>query len=534
MRFVDALNVLSKSSSFAVSTESDRDKDLSRIKSDLYVAMPIEEDLLSLLDKVNENSKKVIFVCGSSGDGKSELLLRAKKKFEKPYIKFHLDATHSFEPHDTAIVTLDRIFREFEEGNHSLIIGINIGMLGNYAEEAYSPELRQKLKNYLENQEASEECDFINFENYPKFEITKNGYESKFVTRILQRVTSPTSELFQLFEQDELEGLNGPDYLKFVNYKLLCNEQIQQVLVELLLKIRLFRNQFITARTLLDLIYELVTGKDYLFNNLFNCNDNEILEKAIDFDPSRSRTKTIDRFVIAYELNSLPEEFHLFCDQLLSEFRIKGLNSSSPYIRLFYALKYMNLGNDFHKIFEEDFSEDLLLNYLNIYRHHKYYDISYSKQVLKNFYNKELFSALRSYINKKAPYLKDDQFLIAEYDTCQVISHLKLTPDFTKIESEQQRKGSGSFDVYIRIKNFSDDEEDPRDSFTLDINLYELLNRLKSGYRPNKNDRSVVVVLNEIVNRLLNYANKSSRINFKTEASEIKFILEDECIEVGD
>lgn len=532
MRFIDALNVLSKSSSFAVSTESDRDEDLSKIKSDLYVEMPIEEDFFSLLDKINENSKKVIFLCGSSGDGKSELMLRAKQKFTQSYVHFHLDATHSFEPHDNAIQTLNKIFSAFERGNHSLVIGINIGMLGNYAEEADNFEVRKKLKKYLELKEVSHDFNFINFEDYPKFEITKDGYKSEFISRILQRITSPSSELYKLFLKDELEGLNGKDYLKFINYRLLCDEKVQKVIVELLLKIRLFRNQFITARTFLDLIYELVTKNDYLFNNLFTCNENEILEKAIEFDPSRLRTKTIDRFVIGYELNSLPKDFEIFNQKLKSDLMILPLNNSNSYIRLFYLLKFIDIGNNYHKIFTEDFTENLLLNYLEVYRHHTYFDKVNSRPVLRNFYNKEFLNAIRGYINKKAPYLEDDQFLIAEYGDYKVISHLKLTPDFKAIES-QPKKGKGFFDVYIQIKDFSELEDDPIVKFSVDINLYELLSRLRAGYRPNKNDRSVVVVLNEMVNRLLNFANKSNQISFRSSSTEVKFIREDNCIEVG-
>lgn len=533
MQFVEALSVLSKSSSFAVSTESDRDLELSKIKSDLYVAMPIEEDFLSLLSQINSDSKKVIFLCGSSGDGKSELMLRAKQKFTQPYIHFHLDATHSFEPHDNAIVTLDRVFREFEIGNHSLVIGINIGMLGNYAEEAELPSIKEKIKKYLELKEKSDDFNFINFEDYPKFEITEDGYKSEFITRILTRITSPTSKLYELFLKEESEGLNSVDHLKFINYKLLCSEHVQKVLVELLLKIRLFRNQFITARTFLDLIYELITKKDYLFNNLFSCNENEILEKAIEFDPCRLRTKTIDRFVIAYELNSLLQDFDAFQQALTTELMIKKLSDSNSYIRLFYILKFLELGNNYHKKFTDDFTENLLLGYLEVYKHHIYYDAVKSRSVLRNFYNKELLNAIRGYINKKAPYLEDDQFLIAEYGDYKVISQLKLSPDFSAIEKKQSKKGKGYFNVYIRIKDYSENESDPTVEFSVDLNLFELLSRLKAGYRPNKNDRSVVVVLNEIVNRLLNFANKSNQINFKSSFNEIKFIREDDCIEVG-
>lgn len=266
MFFVNALTILSKSSSFAVSTESDCDLELSKIKHDLYVEMPIETAFFSLLEKISPDSKQVIFLCGSSGDGKSELMLKAKQRFAQPYIDFHLDATHSFEPHSNAIVTLDRLFDAFEHGNHSLVIVINIGMLGNYAEDAAKLSIRTKLKKYLEQKENSDNFKFINFEDYPKFEITEKGYISEFITKIFNKITSPSSIIYELYQRDKLQGLASPDHHKFVNYEMLCNEKIQEVLVELFLKIRLFRNQFITARTFLDLIYELITKKDYLFN----------------------------------------------------------------------------------------------------------------------------------------------------------------------------------------------------------------------------------------------------------------------------
>lgn len=533
MNFIDAIGVLSKSSSYAVSTESDLDADLSAIKSDLYVVMPIEEHLFELLESIKEDSKKVIFLCGSSGDGKSELLLRAREKFNRPYIKFHLDATHSFEPHTNAIVTLDRVFEEFEQNNHSLVIGINIGMLGNYAEDAEQSSIKTKLKKYLELKEDSNNFKFINFEDYPKFEITENGYSSEFITKILNRITSPDSNIYELYQKDKIKGLVGSDNYKFINYRMLCNKKIQEVLVELLLKIRLFRNQFITARTFLDLIYELITKKDYLFNNLFNCHENEILEKAIEFDPSRLRTKSIDRFVISYELNSLPDEFKDYKDFLASELMIKDLSDSGSYIRLFYILKFLDLGNNYHKKFSDDFTEKLLMNYMEVYRHHTYYDAVKSRSILRNFYNKELVNAIRGYINKKAPYLDDDQFLIAEYGSYKVISHLKLSPDFLEIEKNKSQKGKGHFTAYIRIKDSSDDQSDPILKLNIDINLYELLSRLRAGYRPNKNDRSVVVVLNEIVNRLLSFANQSDQLNFQSDSRQIRFIREDECIEIG-
>lgn len=527
MQFVQAISVLSKSSSFAVSTESDRDNELSRIKSDLYVAMPIEKDLLALLESIDQNTKKVIFLCGSSGDGKSELLLRAKQKYHTPYIKFHLDATHSFAPHDSAIDTLNKIFNEFEQGNHSLVIGINIGMLGNYAEEADSLKLRKILKDYLVKGEKTLHYDFINFEDYPKFKITNDGYEAEFTSNLLAKVTDPSSLLYQLFlEYKKNNYLDKSEKILCTNYQLLCDKKIQKVIVELLFKTRLFQNQFITARNFLDFIYEIISGKGYLFDNLFSHSDNEIIENLKKFDPALLRTKSIDRFIIEFELKNFSLEFKEIKKYVEESLTIEHLDNAISYIRLFYILRLSALDDEYLNEFKEDFEDQLFNKYLDVYRLHKFYDVNTSKSFLKEFYSKDLVTALRSYINRKSPYLENDEYLIAEFSTSQIISKLKVNPDFIEIGNNAKQQPCTNFNAFLKIGNLKLD-------LLVDINLFELLYKLKCGYRPSKSDRSVVVKLNIIINKILQLANTSNFLSIKKDNVTLKLTLsEDNEIEV--
>jgi len=532
MNFIDAISVLSKSSSYAVSTESDLDAALSSIKSDLYVVMPIEEHLFGLLASIREGSKKVIFLCGSSGDGKSELLLRAREKFNQPYIKFHLDATHSFAPHDSAVDTLNKLFDEYEVGHHSLIIAINIGMLGNYAAAAENKNIGCILKKYLEKKQVSDGYEFLSFEDYPKFEITKDGYNAEFVSKIFKKITNSESLLFRVYSESKDAGLKSPEKRIFINYNLLCCNEIQKVIIDLLLKVRLFRNQFITTRTFLDLIYELVTGDGYIFDNLFSLKNNEILEKLREFDPVFLKTKLIDRFLISYQLKEINEKFENFKKEIFEKFNLEDLDNSHSYIRLFYFLKFYDLNHSFHKDFEEDFSEELLKDFLDIYRYHKFLEIDNSLiKKLRDYYNNDLLASLRNYINKKSPYLSADQYLIREYGSYQVIANLKFSADLSALKQNITSISGSSFYVFLKVKDCGEID------FPVDINLFELLMKLKSGYRPNKNDRSVVILLNEIVNRILTLGNKSKELTFKnTEKESIKemtFTFEDDYIEVS-
>ncbi|WP_068740388.1 DNA phosphorothioation-dependent restriction protein DptF, partial [Oleiphilus sp. HI0117] len=76
------------------------------------------------------------------------------------------------------------------------------------------------------------------------------------------------------------------------------DSRIQKVVIELLLSARIRKDQFITTRMLLDFIYCILTGPGYLFDNLFNGGDNELLGALAEFDPSLIRNRQLDLFVL--------------------------------------------------------------------------------------------------------------------------------------------------------------------------------------------------------------------------------------------
>ena len=97
MDFEELIETLSKGSANAVTTLGSNVAELNAIKEYLYVETPVEQALRGELDR-NLKTPRVIFVCGSSGDGKSELFRRIHSNYAKK-VRFHLDATHSFDPH---------------------------------------------------------------------------------------------------------------------------------------------------------------------------------------------------------------------------------------------------------------------------------------------------------------------------------------------------------------------------------------------------------------------------------------------------
>ena len=120
---------LSKSSPYAVATPKS-EKDIKDIFDYLHIETDIEKEYVNTLERLTD--KKVIFLCGSSGDGKSAIITRSQKRFEDSY-EFHLDATHSFNPSESAFERLDKVFDKYKQSKKSLVIGINIGILINYS-----------------------------------------------------------------------------------------------------------------------------------------------------------------------------------------------------------------------------------------------------------------------------------------------------------------------------------------------------------------------------------------------------------------
>ena len=65
----------------------------------------------------------------------------------------------------------------------------------------------------------------------------------------------------------------------------------------------------------------------------------------------------------------------------------------------------------------------------------------------------------------------------------------------------------------------------------VNINLFELLDRINAGYRPSKNDRSAVILLNEVASKIALIARESSELLISAESAQYKFSLDDDYIE---
>ena len=518
----NALSVLAKSSSFSVTTVTYRQKDeFDQLKEQLFVKQEIETELQRYLEIAKPG--EIIFLCGSSGDGKSEILTRCQSNLRyQQRFNFHLDATHSFAPRQSAIDALNDLFSNHHQYSSPLLIGINTGMLANFAREGAECHLaiRTAIDSFLSaDQEESRpyrsgHCSFFDFEHYPKFQFNEKKQYSSFIKTLLDNLTrNDDSNLFQfIFRHDETVN---PELKEVANYKLLCLPGVQDVLITQLFKARLIKDQFVTTRTLLDFLHHLLMGPGYLFDNLFTGAENDLIKKVSDFDPARLHTYEIDQFILRYELGLVDPELDDFLAALAPlhiRFDRQCVNpgDAASLIRLFWLLQDESLGNNYHQKFSVFFNESLFEHYSEIWHLHKNYIAdSEQKKALNRFYTSELIAGIQRYANRKAPELsmQKEEFFLGEYGGVKITAPVELKPDWEAIRNKNTAHPTG-FDVHLKVGQNS------LLPVRIGLNLFELLNKLNNGYRPNKYDKNAIVLLDEIVDLITEQAKSSSEIKF--------------------
>ncbi|MBD9362278.1 DNA phosphorothioation-dependent restriction protein DptF [Methylomonas sp. EbB] len=350
------INKLSKSSPNAVFTQANDHTSLDTIDQYLYVETKIERDYRKILEEFS-GSKRVIFLCGSSGDGKSAIIGRNQQQFKKIY-DFHIDATHSFKPNQSAVDALNDRFFSFKQGSKPLVVGINIGILLNFAREGSDDheDIRQAIRDYITNSTSSDSVMFINFEDYSKFEMKHDNITSSFIHQLFDKVTAPddSNPFYKAFQDDQQSGALD---IEHQNFQLLRFEAVKKSIVELLVTVHLKYDQFLTTRSLLDFLYTLLAGPKLLVHSLFEDCSNAIVENIRKEDPCLLRTAKLDTFILESKINKTDQALNAFIDDFNGQFSQPILSLDDPHllVRIFYLLEMIPVGLTIINIFKKSF-----------------------------------------------------------------------------------------------------------------------------------------------------------------------------------
>jgi DNA phosphorothioation-dependent restriction protein DptF len=526
--FRDALSVLSKSSPFSVAAMSTRTPDdFDALKNWLYIQQDIEKDLRARLAQAKPGD--MLFLCGSSGDGKSEILTRAYHEYEGK-VTFHLDATHSFQPNQSAIEALDERFRTAIAEQKILVVGINIGMIGNYAQEGH-PDLRpvrEAMRAFLENEEPDAPYYFFNFEDYPKFRIENGVAVAPFAKNIMRRLTEPSAKnpFYAAFTREDVR--HGEPRL-YANFRLLMLEGVQDAIIANIAKARLAKDQFVTARGLLDLLHHVLTAPGYLFDNLFVGGDNELATRIAAFDPALLRTRELDQLVLRYELGLSEPEREAFLAELATwniRFDTAHQPEAASLIRLLAILQREPVGNNYHHQFAKEFADQVMVEYAEVWKMHAQFDGSNeAKTALLRLYRRVLTAGIFRYANRHAAELRTDEILLSEFHGVKVAGLADLRPDYATLQQLAPKTPIAHFNVALKV---GDKALKP---MPFNINLFGLLVRLNEGYRPNKYDKNAIVLLDELVEQIKALVKRDNRLKLYRQQQHISLRYEDGTID---
>ncbi|MDE9444772.1 DNA phosphorothioation-dependent restriction protein DptF [Xenorhabdus bovienii] len=526
------LNILSKSSPYAVSTlrKSDDDDDyVLRIKKYLYIQSDIEHDFSNAL-ACSKNSE-IFYLCGSSGDGKSEILTRCYRKYNQEII-FHLDATHSYSQHSSAVDCLNNLFSKYKCEQFKLAIGINIGMMQKFIRFGSSEheDIKENMRSFFYNRHVkgyvNEKSHFYDFECYPRIVLDNRKIKSSFVSEFITRLTA--QKLDNPFWSAYIENKKNNEQL-YKNYKFLSIPNVQKKLVELFCLIRLYEEQFLIPRTFADFIFNILTldNKKTLADNVFTLFDNELSKKMINFDPAKKRNEFLDNFVVEYYIGMLDNNLKSDIEDLRNNFGCG--DGVSTIIRQAFLLH----GNDKYKFLQKSVSEGYANNVLDIYL--RLHDITFKIDINSNdedwydeFVEDIVAKSLFMFANRNAISLGNEYLSMRDMgDGVYVGVKTSITANYDLLEKNKMHS-IDFIPIYLNVN------DTPLAEFKLDIKLLDFMINIIDGYKPNMQNKGIVIKLEELLNSILYASSEAKDLMIVTkEKTEIvseksrKYIVEE-------
>lgn len=558
---IDELKKLKESSKEAVENITS----FSEFKNYMHVKRNVQDELFNIIDKSSKsNSSKLILVCGGVGDGKSHIISYFKNNYPDIMLEFeiHNDATESFEPGKTSIDTLNDVLKDFNDENilHSnkkLILAINLGALSNFIDSKYQDKFK-KLKKYVEDKKIldvdisdnsyKEESNFqfINFSDYHIYSLTEEKAKSQYVEDIINKIVQDDER--NIFKNSYKSNCKNCDInykcpIK-INYEMLMKESVKEKLIDVLIECVVKDKLIVSTRSLLNFIYDFIVNteldnknndelKQYI--DKINCDDfikcifvsnlfdhkelSQILHSLSKIDPINSISEDLDNIII--KLNITEDIAGVFNSYL----NIDGNN----YLELLMS-KNDVIEDEKIKLktkTEQNYLIDSLINMfirLNIFipRENINLDDKIYVEYMKNLYYwnigerkklANLYNNVKVAIYNWNGETSDGRINISvgkNQMRYKISQKLNLLADLSNIKansSEELLKFNPSL-----IIGYKSEDKGTNYKIDIDFNLYELLMRIKDGYRPNKNDKYNYINFVEFINKIQKLGSQNKEI----------------------
>lgn len=558
---INDLKRLKESSKEAVENLSS----FSDFKSYMHVKRDVESELYSIIEKSSQSNRgELILVCGGVGDGKSHLISYFRNKYPDMMDKFnmHNDATESFEPGKTSIDTLNDVLDSFSDENidttsEKFILAINLGALSNFIDSRYGERFK-KLKSYVEekgildisisdssyNEQSS--IQFINFSDYHIYSLNDGVARSKYLEDIIKNITQEHKH--NVFKNSYKNNciscsVNYKCPIK-ANYEMLMKESVRESLISIVIESVVKDKLIVSTRSLLNFIY------DFLVNTILdNKNDKELIEyigkinceefidciftsnlydhKELSYilasiskiDPINAKSESLDNVII--KLNTTDDMTNVFNEYI-------EINNDS------YLSTILNKNEEIQNVMNRQKNKcdkekiqnkliDMFIR-LNLFISKKDLDLKDTIYVdyMKNVYyfnkgEKKNLSSLYKNV-KEASYRwngdSEDGTINLSIGRNQIrykmSQRLNIKPDLSNLKINDSNE-LFKFNPNLTLI-YKSEEQGKSYGIDIDFNLYELLMRVKNGYRPNKNDKYNYINFVEFINKIQKLGNQNKEI----------------------
>ncbi len=558
---IDELKKLKESSKEAVENITS----FSEFKNYMHVKRNVQDELFNIIDKSSKsNSSKLILVCGGVGDGKSHIISYFKNNYPNMMLEFdiHNDATESFEPGKTSIDTLNDVLKDFNDDNilHSnkkLILAINLGALSNFIDSKYQDNFKN-LKKYVEDKkildvdisdnsyEEESNFQFINFSDYHIYSLTEEKAKSQYVEDIINKIIQDDER--NVFKNSYKSNcLNCDKNYKCpikINYEMLMKEPVKEKLIDVLIECVVKDKLIVSTRSLLNFIYDFIVNteldnknneelKQYI--DKINCDDfikcifvsnlfehkelSQILYSLSKIDPINSISEDLDNIIIKLNITEdiagvfnsyLNIDGNNYLESLMSKNDV--IEDEKMKLKTKTEQKYLidSLINMFIRLNIFIPRENLNLDdkiYLDYMKNLYYWNIG-ERRKLANLYN-NVKVAIYNWNGE----VSDGRINISigkNQMRYKISQKLNLSADLSNIKvngSEELLKFNPSL-----IIGYKSEDKGTNYKIDIDFNLYELLMRIKDGYRPNKNDKYNYINFVEFINKIQKLGSQNKEI----------------------
>lgn len=521
----------------------------SEFKRYMHVERPVQRKIEQVLEKRSGcGGSNLILICGSVGDGKSHLLAylnHAKTDLMSQYEVFN-DATESFSPNKTAMETLEETLKNFSDENIDLvedrvIIAINLGILHNFIYRDHEKYTFNKLRQFIEESNLFSTAivtdyeqgpfNIVSFADYQMYDLTPTSVESEYFTALIKKICTQDEKnpFYLAYKKDREENQLS---MLHENYEFLCNEFVQNQLVQLVIQVIVKYKILISSRHFLNFIADLLipneTDASRILNPyeklkhslptlLFNSKGRSVLLDYISkLSPLNYRSSVVDELLVT--VNTLTDWNVLIESRVKDEVARNWLlpfaeenslikESFDQFIESFIAILYLT-------------DEGLAKQIQNV-TYKKYIEYVYSFNKMHQPKVKEFYKNLRNAVfNWKGSPLSDYIFLEQLDQDLAIAQKLLLNPRIDHLVELHETK-LHSFKPFISVKYIKNNQTE---MLEIDYSLFELLEKVSNGYRPNRKDEEDATAFIEFLDRIMNFGDKKEEIvmNFVAENKKYK------------